>query len=221
MSLVRFSYGVAYRIGLAPWNTFVTDAELVSLVEGEGRLSPAKALDLGCGTGRNAIYLARHGWDVTAVDLVEKAVAATRRGADKAGVRVRAITGDVTRPEETGIGDGFRLLVDFGCYHAVPDDLKDKYAAAITRVAAPEATLWMWAFGSEDPESNVVRADELRARFTGWDLRQAAPMEGDEIRSVFARLPLLQRPLRVALLKGWAPPPWRFRLERRPCFSTV
>jgi SAM-dependent methyltransferase len=216
MNLVRFSYGIAYRIGLAPWNTFMTDTELARLVEGPARLPPAKALDLGCGTGRNAIYLAQHGWDVTAVDLVEKAVASTRRGAEKAGVRVRVIAGDVTRPEETGIGDGFRLLVDFGCYHAVPDGLKDKYAAAVTRVAAPEATLWMWAFGSSDPKSNVVRADELRVRFTDWELRHAAPMDGDEIRAVFSRLPLVQRPLRTALLRGWAPHPWRFRLERHP-----
>jgi ubiquinone/menaquinone biosynthesis C-methylase UbiE len=58
-----------------------------SLVETVGELSPGRALDLGCGEGGDALWLARQGWAVTAVDISSTAVergraAATERGVD-------------------------------------------------------------------------------------------------------------------------------------------
>lgn len=50
-------------------NAGVTPPELVALVEGPGAPAPGRALELGCGTGTNAVYPARHGWRVAVVDL--------------------------------------------------------------------------------------------------------------------------------------------------------
>jgi SAM-dependent methyltransferase len=60
---MRLGYDVWYRFGTPPW---VGDArsELVELV-GSGVLAPGRAIDLGCGVGDNAIFLARHGFEVT------------------------------------------------------------------------------------------------------------------------------------------------------------
>jgi methylase of polypeptide subunit release factors len=88
-----------YRAGKPPWDTGVTPSELVALVEGPGALPPGRALELGCGTGTNATYLARHGWEVVAVDLIDRAVEQARAKAAAAGTVVRLLCGDATARE--------------------------------------------------------------------------------------------------------------------------
>jgi 2-polyprenyl-3-methyl-5-hydroxy-6-metoxy-1,4-benzoquinol methylase len=109
-----------YRIGFAPWDQDHIPAELATLVEGSTALAPGRALDLGCGTGTQAVYLAKHGWQVTGVDAVERALAQARRRAEAAGVNVRWMDGDVTQLTSLGLGDGFNLLHDRGCFTISP-----------------------------------------------------------------------------------------------------
>jgi methylase of polypeptide subunit release factors len=61
------------------------------LVESIKGLRPGAALDAGMGQGRNAVYLASHGWTVTGFDISEEALAASRANADKAGVRLTTL----------------------------------------------------------------------------------------------------------------------------------
>jgi len=75
-----------YLNGRPPWDTGVTPPELVALVE-EHDGPPGRVLELGCGTGTNAVYLARHGWDVTAVDLIDRAVEQAREKAEAEACR--------------------------------------------------------------------------------------------------------------------------------------
>ena len=77
-------FRVAYLVGFKPWDSGVPPPELVAVVEGADRLSPGKALDVGCGTGTNSIYMARHGWDVTGVDFVPRAINTAKRKAKAA-----------------------------------------------------------------------------------------------------------------------------------------
>ena len=51
------------------------------MIEGPAALKAGRALDIGCGTGTDTIYLARHGWEVTAVDMVPNALTAARQKA--------------------------------------------------------------------------------------------------------------------------------------------
>ena len=67
-------YRLLYRSGLVFWQRSAPPADLVALVEGPAALRPGRALELGCGTGTDTTYLATHGWDVTAVDMVPKAL---------------------------------------------------------------------------------------------------------------------------------------------------
>ena len=53
------------------------------LVEAASKLTPGRALDLACGTGRNALWLAQHGWDVTAVDASPTAIETLRHGLER------------------------------------------------------------------------------------------------------------------------------------------
>lgn len=81
------------------------------LAENLPLLPQGKALDLAMGEGRNALYLARHGWQVTGVDLSETAVAKCLRRAQEEGVVVEAIAADLATyriPEDT-----YDLILDF------------------------------------------------------------------------------------------------------------
>lgn len=173
-------YRLTYRLGLIIWRRTTPPAELVGLVEGPAALTVGRALDLGCGTGTDTIYLAARGWKVTAVDMVPKALAIARRSATAAGVAPRFVHGDVTRLDELGVGDGFSLLLDFGCYHTLPEDRRPAYVAGVSHAAAPGATFLLYGF-RRPPKAAPMHAgmtvDEVRQRFSGagWELINAEP----------------------------------------------
>jgi SAM-dependent methyltransferase len=166
-----------YRSGPPPWDTGISPPELTALVEGEGALRPGRALELGCGTGTNAVYLARQGWDVVAVDLVDPAIAQARTKAAAAGVSVRLLCGDATRLDELGVPGRYDLFFDLSCFCGIPPHRRDAYAAGVTRRAEPGARLLMFGYGPTafDDDISGVTADELEARFAGWDLVDTTP----------------------------------------------
>ncbi len=180
----RVVYWLAYRLGLTIWRRPAPLADLVALIEGPSPLPAGRALDLGCGTGTDTVYLAAHGWDVTGVDMVPRALAIARRDATAAGVGPRLVHGDVTRLHELGIGDGYTLVLDFGCFHTLPEDRRSAYVTSVSRVAAPGATLLMYGF-TRPPRAAPMHAgittDEVQRRFSraGWELvdAQRAPAE--------------------------------------------
>lgn len=81
-------YPLLYRLGITPWNRDAVPTRLVEVVS--ERTSAGRAPDLGCGTGRDAVYLAEHGWTVTGVDGVRQALMARARS-QRAGVYVNWI----------------------------------------------------------------------------------------------------------------------------------
>src|SRR6516225_1755873 len=115
---LRVLYEALSRIGLNPslGAADIADTWIVPFVEGPQRLEPGRALDLGCGAGRNTCYLARHGWEVIGVDLLGRAIEKARSQAVNIAARARFLQGDVTRLGDLDIGDGFSLIVDSGCY---------------------------------------------------------------------------------------------------------
>jgi 2-polyprenyl-3-methyl-5-hydroxy-6-metoxy-1,4-benzoquinol methylase len=70
---MRWAYNMMYRTGLVPFDTRNPTRALKALVE-SGRLEPCRALELACGAGKDAIFLAKHGFDVTAVDFADAAI---------------------------------------------------------------------------------------------------------------------------------------------------
>ncbi|MFJ9210450.1 class I SAM-dependent methyltransferase [Streptomyces sp. NPDC102264] len=166
-----------YRDGRPPWDSGIVPPELVALVEGADALVPGRALELGCGTGTNAVYLARHGWRVAAVDLVDRAVRQAREKAIAAGADVTVLCGDATRLDEVGVPGPYDLFFDLSCYCGIPPHRRDAYAAGLTKRAAPGTRLLMFGYGPEafdDPISGVT-ADELTARFAEWQLADVTP----------------------------------------------
>ncbi len=172
---MSFGYRAAYRVGFKPWDTGQSPPELKALVEGPKSLPPGRALDLGCGTGTNTVYMSRRGWDVTGVDFVPRAIKAARQKADASKVSPRLIVGDVTKLDELGIGDGFSLVFDLGCFHSIPENRRDLYVSGMTAVTSPGAIYLVWGFR---PKANpMVRtgltSEELESRFKQWRLVRA------------------------------------------------
>lgn len=97
------------------WDTGRPSTELKRMVE-QGLLEPGRVLELGCGTGVNAVYLASQGFEVTAIDLSPTALQIARERARQAGVTVNWIHADVLHPPPLG---SFDLIFDRGCYHGV------------------------------------------------------------------------------------------------------
>lgn len=182
----RFVYRALYRLGLRIWERQVPPADLVDFVEAPDAQPAGRALDIGCGTGTDSVYLALHGWEVTGVDMVPGALAAARRRAAAAGVAPRYVEGDATRLPELGIGDGYTLLLDFGCFHTLPEDSREPYVESVSAVAAGGATMLLYGFGRPPrlaPMHAGVTPDEIRQRFgrRGWELVGAERTRADAI----------------------------------------
>lgn len=144
-------------------------------------LRKGRALDVGCGTGRDAVHLAQRGWSVTGVDAVPRALEAARKRAAEAGVKVEWVQGDVTRLEELGLEPGYDLVLDRGCFHGLPDDARDACARGVNALTGPRATLLMLAFtpGSRGPMPRGIGAEEIKQRFgPDWELVSSTPDAG-------------------------------------------
>src|SRR6516165_9873875 len=106
-------FRIFYRVGFAPWDGHPNPQNLVEGTPDAPPLSTGTALDLGCGTGDSSIYLAQHGWKVTGVDFVPRALDKAR--AKAAELTINFIHADVTHLTQAGIGADFQLIVDNGC----------------------------------------------------------------------------------------------------------
>jgi SAM-dependent methyltransferase len=97
------------------WDTGLVAEDLKRAVE-EGKIKPCRVVELGCGSGTNAVYLAGLGFEVTAIDVAPTALGIAEAKASEAGVRVRWLLADVLNLPELGT---FDLIFDRGCYHNV------------------------------------------------------------------------------------------------------
>ena len=140
---MRRTYRVLYRLGVLPWDHAGVPGPLTALVEGTASLPPGRAVDLGCGTGEQARYLARHGWSVTAVDYTAEAIAAARRSDPTGAVTWRlADATDRAAVDPDGLLPGtVTLLLDNGCLHGIAQQRRAGWAATVNALAAPHAVL--------------------------------------------------------------------------------
>ena len=115
----------------------------------EGRVRPPGSwLEIGCGAGSDALWLARRGFRVTGIDIAPGAVAAGRERARARGVAVRFVEADVLRPPFPP--GAFRYASDNGCFHTLPFRDRPAYAAGVARLLRPGGRfLLSWAAREE------------------------------------------------------------------------
>jgi len=167
MALDRMLYRLTYRLGTPRWDTGVPQPELHQLMRDR---APGRALDLGCGTGADVVYLASHGWETVGIDFAPEAVAAAKKKAADAGVTAAFVLGDASRLADAGVRGPFDLLLDIGCYHTIPASRRDAYVAGAAGAARPGADFYL--AGIADPPrlwrllgAHGIGADEIRSRF--------------------------------------------------------
>jgi len=171
------AYRILYRVGFTPWEGMTKSqpiGEQISALfvrEEEGREPPyGQALDLGCGSGIWAVKLAARGWQVSGVDFVPKALRRARERAQEAGVEVRLIEGDVTALRATLVGSDYRFLLDFGLFHDLTGELREKMGREVSAVAAPGATMLMlaWAPGRRRLLPRGASRGDIEAAYPAW-----------------------------------------------------
>ena len=161
-----------------PWDTKAPKENVVAweqagLVHGE-------VLDIGCGLGDNAIYLAQQGFAVTGLDISSTALITAERRAADAGVNVRFAVADATNLD--GYTDAFDTVIDSGMFHCLDDEGKRSYSAAVHRAARPGATMLMGCFSDANPQDDewprpAVSEQPLRETLgrAGWEITSLAP----------------------------------------------
>jgi SAM-dependent methyltransferase len=171
----------AYAIGFHPWED--TDppfarkiAELFDREE-KGREPPyGPALDLGTGSGIWGIQLAKRGWQVTGIDMVDKALRRARDRMRKAGVDMQLVRGDVAALRAAGIGSGFRLVLDTGTFHDLNSAQREAMGREVSAVAAPDATVLLLVWPKRRrPLIRGASRSEVEAAFRGWRVTDVEP----------------------------------------------
>jgi SAM-dependent methyltransferase len=139
---MKWFYEIGYRHFRMPWE-IGPRKELVSLVE-SGRIPPGRAIDLGCGTGSNAIYLAQHGFQVTGVDYAAAAIEKARAKAKAEGVQVTFAVDDLT--DLRHVDGPFDFLVDYGVLDDLSARARHRYVESVLPLTQPGSRFLLWAW---------------------------------------------------------------------------
>jgi methyl halide transferase len=137
----------AYKEGFTPWDTGKPDFNLIHTVT-TTPIAPCQALELGCGTGNNAIWLSQQGFHVVAVDISEIAIEKAREKASEAKVTCTFALLNILKGDVEGSPFGFAF--DRGCFHALTShEERQRFAEQVSRHLV-ESGLWLSLIGNAD-----------------------------------------------------------------------
>lgn len=150
-----------------PWHSEDPDREFVDLVE-EGVVEPQVVLDVGCGAGTDAIYLASRGCAVTAIDISEEAIGIAKKRAREAGVEIEFIADDFMKADmEKG---SFDFINDRGCFHHMNPDKRKDFAVKIHTILQKDGHYYLrcWSDREEETERGPYRISRSEISDAFW-----------------------------------------------------
>jgi SAM-dependent methyltransferase len=192
--LSKLLYELGYRYFRMPWDMGPRE-ELVELVE-SGHIAPCRAIDLGCGTGSNAVFLVQHGFQVTGVDFASSAIAKARRKAEATGVRVNFVVDDLTNLQK--VKSTFDFLVDYGTLDDLRPKDRDLYLSSVLSLTHPGSRFLLWCF-----EWSLRWWEQLLLR--GLSFFGAVTLEPGEADRRFSEYFEIERIAGEANRSGWPP----------------
>src|SRR5262249_28051015 len=140
----------------------------------QGVIRGPAVLDVGCGTGDNALYLAERGFCVTGIDISTAAIAIANRKADKLSVDARFVTLDAFQLGT--LATKFETVLDFGLFHQFAGATRTRYVRSLCDVCTSRGNLLLQCLSDQGGKArrfgpHLVRQEELRASFAvGWQI---------------------------------------------------
>lgn len=164
-SIPLSTFDQAYENHTAPWVIGEPQPAFVALDQ-HGWIS-GNVLDVGCGTGENAIHLAERGHDVLGLDFSQLAVDAARENARHSGVNARFEVADALQLRAE---PRFDTIVDSALFHLLGQDDRVRYAERLHGVCRPGAVVHVLGLSDVDPGFGpVMNEDDIPAAFSeGW-----------------------------------------------------
>lgn len=160
-----------------PWDIGRPQREFVRLAEA-GVIRGA-VLDIGCGTGENALHLARLGYEVWGIDLAPTAIEKAKLKATQRGLKANFLVADILDLQKH-LRRVFDTIIDSGLFHIFSDGERPKFRDSLATVLRPQGTYYMLCFSEHEPDwwggPRRVSQAEIQATFRdGWKINYIRP----------------------------------------------
>lgn len=156
-----------YNLAEIPWHSDEPDQELIDLIENK-KIKPRLVLDVGCGAGTDAIYLASKGYEVIAIDVSHEAIRIARERAEKAKVKVNFIADNFLEVELHN--KRFDFINDRGCFHHINPFDREKFAIKINDVLKSNGYYYLRCWSDKEEESDRgpyrISKEEIKNTFS-------------------------------------------------------
>lgn len=131
-----------------PWNLETPPELLVELLD-TGIVRPSRAIDLGCGAGNYAVYLASRGFNVTGVDFSPTAIKIAKENAKAKGVKCNFLVADVLQDLDK-VNQTWDFAYGWGLMHHILPDQRRHYVENVHRILNPKGKYLSLCFGEKD-----------------------------------------------------------------------
>jgi 2-polyprenyl-3-methyl-5-hydroxy-6-metoxy-1,4-benzoquinol methylase len=162
-------FNSAYK-DIPPWDIGRPQKEFIRLAE-DGEIN-GRVLDVGCGTGENALYLAHLGFEVWGIDGAPSAIKKAKEKAKERGIKVNFLVGDALKLQS--LQNKFDTVIDCGLFHVFTDEERPIFDASLSSVLPPGGRYFMLCFSEHEPGSHGPRRvtqSEIRDTFSkGWKI---------------------------------------------------
>jgi len=128
---VNRNWEKVYESKATPWDVEQAEDVLVKLIN-SNFIKPCRVLEIGCGAGNDAIFMAKKGFDVTAIDISKRAIEEAKNRAEKAGFHCKFLAEDIT--ELKSVSGEFDFVYDRACFHFIPKEKREKYIQAVKKL---------------------------------------------------------------------------------------
>ncbi len=158
--LRKIAFNFAY-FSRPRWDSGIPAPELVRFI---ARKPPGNAIDIGCGTGTNLLYLAHHNWQVTGIDFAPLAIQKAKR--KLADFPKTLLVADVTKLAGLVLPGPFDLALDMGCFLSLSDKGRLAYVKGMEKWIKPDGVVMIYAFQPASPaDTRGITREDMSAYY--------------------------------------------------------